>query len=101
MRKNSKGFGSFLSMNFIFKSNNAYIKVCVLIITLIWAFFRVWSPVKWVLVPVKGNVNDTAYNVILDNVMLLALWQWFGEGHFLCQHDNVPVHKERSIKDMF
>jgi hypothetical protein len=50
------------------------------------------------LVPVKGNLNATAYNDILDD---LTLCQQFGEGPFLFQHDNVPVHKARAIQKWF
>ena len=33
--------------------------------------------------------------------MLPNLWQQFGEGAYLFQHDNAPVHKVRSIQKWF
>jgi hypothetical protein len=47
--------------------------------------------------PVKGNLIATTYNDILDNYVLSN----FGEGSFLLQHDNAPVHKARSIEKWF
>ena len=33
--------------------------------------------------------------------VLPTLWQQFGEGPFLFQHDNAPVHKARSTQKWF
>lgn len=48
-------------------------------------------------VPVRRNLHDSANQDILDNSMLLSLWEQFGEGPFLFQQDCGPVHKASSI----
>ena len=53
------------------------------------------------LVLVIGNMNSEVYVNILDNSMLSTLWQQFGIGPFLYEHDNAPVHKAKVITSWF
>ena len=57
---------------------------------MVWGCFS--GVVLGPLVPVKGSLKVSVYQDILDNVILLTLWEQFGDGPFLFQHDCVPVH---------
>ena len=49
----------------------------------------------------KGNLIATTYNDIQDISELPTLWQQFGEGPFLFEHDNAPMIKVRFTQKWF
>jgi hypothetical protein len=44
--------------------------------------------------------SGNAFSGVMNHTST-SLWQQFGEGPFLFQHDNVPVHKAKSIQKWF
>ena len=55
---------------------------------MVWGWFSGVGP----LIPVKGTLNASAYQDILNNFMLPTLREQFGDGPFLFQHDCALEH---------
>lgn len=62
---------------------------------IVWGCFSGLGPGP--VVPMKGTVDGSAYQDILDKFMLPTLWQPFGDDLILLQHDCTPLNKARSI----
>jgi len=60
--------------------------------------YTVWQ--KYVDTPAHLHLC-TEYSYFLDSSILPTIWQKFGEGPFLFQYENVPVHKARSMQKWF
>ena len=61
---------------------------------MVWGCFSWYGP----LVSVQGKLKAVGYEIILDNFSHPTLCQQFGDGPFLFQYDNIPVHKAVSIQ---
>lgn len=62
-----------------------------------------WDSFSWIgstslVISIRTNLNATVYDDILQNCVIVILYQQFGQDPFLFQHDNGPVHKAQLKK---
>jgi hypothetical protein len=66
---------------------------------------RVWGYFSWnglgPLVILHENINKERYKDILTRCLLSMVEDQFGDDNCLYQHDSVPCHKSRSVREWF
>jgi hypothetical protein len=68
-------------------------------ITTVWVYFS-WNRLG-PLVILRGNINAEGYKNILSRCVLSTTDNQFNDDDCLYQHDNVPCHKARSVREWF